>query len=104
MLEEREAEIANIRLTAIGQSPRLQLKKKSLTATSASDAVFGQRQAYMGIEHGFVDVPVYDGSRLEPGHAFSGPAIIDKPTTTIVLFPGQQAQIDAFENVIIDIG
>ncbi len=31
--------------------------------------------------------PVYDGRDIQPGEVIQGPAIIEEPTTTIVVFP-----------------
>ena len=56
-------------------------------------ALRGRRPAYFGGR--FVDTPVYDGDRVGAGHAIDGPAIIEEPFTTIVLHPGQRAELDA---------
>jgi N-methylhydantoinase A len=102
-LEEREAEIVNIRLMAIGKSPKLKLKSQAPQNKDASAALKGRQTAYFGTESGFLQVPVYDGSSLQPGHELSGPAIIEKPSTTIVLYPNQHARVDGYENIIVDI-
>lgn len=102
-LEEREVEIANLRLMAIGKSPKLSLKTRPREGPGASNAVKGQRRAYFGIETGFVEVPVYDGSKLRCGNEFAGPAIVEKPSTTIVIYPNQRARLDGWENIIVDV-
>lgn len=51
------------------------------------------RRANLG--QGFGDVPVYLGSGLAPGHVVSSPAIIEETFTTIVVYPGWQAMVDA---------
>jgi N-methylhydantoinase A len=102
-LEEREVEIANIRLMAIGKSPKLKLKTKTIEGKDASAALKDRRQAYFGADAGFVEVPVYDGSMLRAGNEFSGPAIVEKPSTTIVIYPDQYARVDERENMIVDI-
>lgn len=38
-----------------------------------------------------VDTPVYDGARLLAGDRIAGPAVIEEPTTTIVVRPGWNA-------------
>jgi N-methylhydantoinase A/oxoprolinase/acetone carboxylase beta subunit len=38
------------------------------------------------------------------GNVMSGPAIIQVPDTTIVVHPFQTARIDAYGNVLIDLG
>ena len=42
--------------------------------------------------------------RLEPGMAFTGPAVIEDAGPTIVIHPGQQVEIDGYRNVHIRIG
>ncbi|MCY3632558.1 MAG: hydantoinase/oxoprolinase family protein [bacterium] len=42
-----------------------------------------------------VDCPVYDGPRLAPGTRLEGPAFVDHPSTSIVLRPGDRAEITA---------
>jgi N-methylhydantoinase A len=102
-LEEREVEIANIRLMAIGKSPKLTLKTKQIEGSEASSAIKDRRRAYFGADDGFLEVPVYDGSKLKSGNELSGPAIVEKPSTTIVVYPNQHARIDERENMIVTI-
>ena len=40
-------------------------------------------------------MPVYLGSQLVPGDVVQSPAIIEEVFTTIVVYPGWQAQVDA---------
>jgi len=100
-LEGRELEISNLRVMAIGRSPRLNLGVKPLAGKDASRAIKGKRQAYFGLEVGFIDVPVFDGLAIQPGNEIAGPAIIEKPSTTIVIYPTQLAVVDVRENVIV---
>ena len=51
------------------------------------------RRANLG--QGFGQVPVYLGSDLKPGHVIVSPAIIEETFTTIVVYPGWQASVDA---------
>jgi N-methylhydantoinase A len=39
--------------------------------------------------------PVYAAADLGPGHQLSGTAVVDFPTTTLVLYPGQEASVDS---------
>ncbi len=101
-LEGREAEIVNIAVMAIGHSPKIQLKSAHQHNGNAEAAVKGHRRAYFG-EAGFLDTPLYDAARLSAGHTFMGPAIVEKPNTTIVVGPDQRAHIDKYLNIIIDL-
>jgi len=101
-LEGREAEIVNIAVMAIGRSPKIQLRTAEGAGEDASSAVKGERSAYFG-ESGFQSVPLYDAGRLRAGHQWSGPAIVEKPNTTIVVGPEQRAHVDKYHNIIIDL-
>ena len=57
--------------------------------------------AYFGA-HGRMETPVYLGAELAPGSEFDGPAIIEEPTTTVVVYPGMTARVSAAGNYILD--
>ena len=46
---------------------------------------------------------VYDGELLEPGHGFSGPAVVESSGSTTVVHPGNNARVDAYGNLVIDL-
>src|SRR5262245_13894664 len=102
-LEDREAEIANIRLMAIGRSPKLELKEKALTDSDSSAAFKGKRQAYLGAERDLIEVPIYDSAKMKPGNEMIGPAIVETPHTTIVIYPDHHARVDGYENIVINV-
>jgi N-methylhydantoinase A len=41
-----------------------------------------------------VNTPVYSGDKLKAGNVVKGPAIIEEDTTTIVVFPRWQVELD----------
>jgi N-methylhydantoinase A len=51
-----------------------------------------------------LDCPVYQRERLDVGHFFPGPAIVDQLDATSVIPPGQTARVDEFKNLVISIG
>jgi N-methylhydantoinase A len=51
-----------------------------------------------------VATPVHRGSELAPGATLAGPAVIEEPTTTIVLYPGMTTRVSADGNFIVQIG
>src|SRR5262245_22724724 len=69
---------------------------------SARDARIGARKAFF--RGRYVAAPVWDGSRVTPGQSILGPAIVEEPFTTIVIYPGQRATIDAYGNYAIGLG
>ena len=62
----------------------------------------GKRNAFF--RGRFVATPIYDGPSMAPGHEVAGPAIIEEPFTTIVVYPGQRATVDRFGNYVIEAG
>lgn len=50
------------------------------------------RRAYF-VETGEVEVPVFTGEDLAPGALIAGPAVIEEPTTTIVVYPAMTARV-----------
>jgi N-methylhydantoinase A len=51
--------------------------------------------------HGVHTTAIYERNRLESGMEINGPAIVEEPATTIVVFPGQQAKVDDYGNLHI---
>jgi len=47
---------------------------------------------------------IYNFDLLEPGMEFTGPAIVEDPSTTVVIFPKQKCKVDKFANLHISIG
>lgn len=59
------------------------------------------RRVHFGIEP--EETNIYDGSKLAPGNLMVGPAVIEQWGTTIVVYPGHEALIDAGGNCIIEV-
>jgi N-methylhydantoinase A/oxoprolinase/acetone carboxylase beta subunit len=60
-----------------------------------------QRDVHFGEREGFVDTPVYRRSSLSPGHVIDGPAIVEEPTSSVVVPPKWTASVDQRLNLII---
>lgn len=58
------------------------------------------RECYF-TETGRAEAPVYRGDRLGLGAEIEGPAIIEEPTTTIVVYPGLSARLSVAGNYIL---
>lgn len=66
----------------------------------ASPAV-GRRESFFG--DGVLDVPIYRGDELGTDQEIVGPAIIEEPTTTLVIYPGSTARLTAGSNYVISL-
>jgi N-methylhydantoinase A len=54
-------------------------------------------------EAGFVETPIYDGSRARCGNVFSGPCIIEEPATTVAVWPNQVARLTQGDHYEIEL-
>jgi N-methylhydantoinase A len=72
--------------------PRVPRRARGNPRRGARRALFGGR---------LVAAPVYDGPALAPGQTILGPAIVEEPFTTVVVYPGQRATVDPFGNYSI---
>ena len=88
-----------VRLIATGevdQPTRVTLEP----STSAAEPI-GRRRVHTG--DGAHDAPVYDGETLRPGPPIEGPAIVQYPFTTLVLRPGDSANVLASGDILVTI-
>ena len=99
---EGEIEIVNVRVRAIGRVTPPSIPKNSLGPTDSSSAKWEERPVVLN--GGIQSVPHYWGNRLRPGHEVYGPAIFVLDDTTVYLGPADHAKIDAYSNILIDVG
>ena len=88
---------------AIGRIPKPRILKEPKGDIDSSSAVKGTRKAFFKDLGGMVDTKVYDGQKLKPGHEITGPAIIEEPTTTVVVFPGSDVRVTPLGSYLITI-
>jgi len=93
-------ETVNYRVVGFGLVPKIELQPYPAASGKAEPA--GERQAYFPELGGMVGTPIYDRERLGPGHGFDGPAIVEQPDSTVVVFPGQRARVDEWLNIMIE--
>lgn len=98
---EISIEIVNLRLAAVRGVKKYSAIELPAGPPSPSAALKGSRRVYLAGQ--YLECAIYDRARLQPGHRWSGPAIIEQPDTTTLLFPGHQARVDGFGNIIIRI-
>ena len=53
--------------------------------------------------HGIHDAAIYERARLEPGMELMGPAVIEEPASTVVVFPGDRVSIDDHGNLYLEL-
>ncbi|MBW2368665.1 MAG: hydantoinase/oxoprolinase family protein, partial [Deltaproteobacteria bacterium] len=94
-----ELELINIRLQAIGETVKPAFKDSPRYPPDASSALKNKRQVYF--EDQFIETPVYDGLVLKHGNLVFGPAIVEEPTTTIVVPPDFDLICDSYNNYVL---
>ena len=52
----------------------------------------------------FVDTPIFDRAKLGRNAVIEGPAVVEQSDTTVVIPPGSTARVDAYLNIVIDVG
>lgn len=96
-------EIVSYRLEAYGIVPRIELARLAPAQRScADDALLGHRPAvFPSLGQAPVQVPVYARDRLQAGHQFDGPAIVEQYDATTVVCPEQRVEVDPIGNLLI---
>jgi N-methylhydantoinase A len=56
----------------------------------------------MVVDGSTTTIPLYDRERLEPGHLFSGPALVVEYSTTTVVPPDCACRMDDAGNLILE--
>jgi N-methylhydantoinase A len=95
---ESPVELVNARVVQSWSLPELRLRP----ATRGEEhRKVGSRRAYFDELGGFSEVPVYRRDSLLGGKAIEGPAIVEQPDTTLVVYPGHCAEPDGVGNIIV---
>jgi len=93
-------EVVNIRLTARGAlsypPPKPAKKQRGAAKPIGKRPVFFKPAKAQ-------ETPVYDRTKLFPGHRISGPAIVQQLDSTTVVFPGDTLRVDAARNLLIEV-
>jgi N-methylhydantoinase A len=98
---EDAIEMVNVRLTAIGVSPKPRRAALPKATGDVAAAVKGERLVWFGESGSFVTCRVLDRSRLAWGHVVRGPAAIEEMDATTLVHPGWQADVDEHGNLVL---
>jgi len=102
MAEGEPVEIVNFGVTASGALAKPSLRSRAL-GPAAPPPPHHVREVHFAGEAA-ARVPVYRRADLAPGMRIAGPAIIEEQTSTTVLHPGQNAAIDGYLDIEIEVG
>lgn len=95
-------EMVGIHLVASAEVGKLKMQKSEPTGTTVDAALKGHRDVDYALE-GIHNAAIYDGTKLEAGMKFTGPAVIEDPGSTVVIHPDNKVEMDGFGNLHINI-
>ncbi|MGH9804305.1 MAG: hydantoinase/oxoprolinase family protein [Candidatus Acidiferrales bacterium] len=99
----RALEVVNLRLRAVGLTEKPRFVRHALAgATPPASARVKRAPVYFN--GGRLATDFYLRERLRPGNRFAGPAVIAEYSATTALPPGWRARVDAWENLILELG
>ena len=96
----QQVELVNLRVAGIGELPEIPISAAGAPSTNVSELATNQRQIHFGPD-GWIDTPVIERTHLTPGTTFDGAAVVEQYDSTILILPGQRAEIDVHGNIVI---
>ena len=99
---DQPVEVVSYRVVATGLLPDVTLSRATPVDVPVEDAIVATRSAYFpSASKETVEVDVYARKKLQPGHTFDGPAIVEQYDATTVVCPEQTVRVDDYGNLII---
>ena len=92
---ETPVELVNYHITALGRVKKPEVRKLDGGKGKIDDARKGARRVNFD-ELGFQEAAIYERNLLPVGKAVVGPAVIEEPASTTVVFPDQQLTRDDY--------
>ena len=89
----RPIECVYWRAKAIGLLAKPRIREVPSGGSDPAAAQRGTRKAYFRELGGMAETPVFLGDALRAGNIIEAPAIIEEPTTTVVVFPGSEVRV-----------
>jgi N-methylhydantoinase A len=102
---EEPIEVVNLRLIALGREDKLALPRQDRRAARMKEQEpipLGQRPVYFA-EIGWISCPFYARETLSASTELTGPAVFEGAESTVVLYPGHHARMDAYGNLLIEV-
>ncbi len=96
---QKEVEIVNVRIKAVGRSKKIRLKKhpqgdgKAARAVIKTQTLHHKQKSY--------SASVFSRDLLRPGDRIKGPALVIDPESTAFLPPSFKVEVDGFLNLIL---
>lgn len=98
-LEKSETEIVNLHLIGYGKVNKPTFK--ALPTHSKSQYALKEQRDVLFETKGWIKTNIYERDLLAAGEKIAGPAIIEEKSTSTIIYPNQNAEIDDYGNIII---
>jgi len=98
-LPQQPVEFLTFYLKATRARRRFELGTPGENSREIEQARRGRRRCLFA--DGSMELFVYDGDALRPGHRFVGPALVDDPTTTVLIPDGFTCEVDRHGHLVM---
>ena len=97
--QDQEVRLVTLRSVAVGKLPRIAQLDQLEVGDHA--APVGSRRVYL---EDWCEAQIYAADKLPSGTEITGPAILESEFTTILIWPGDRASVDAMGGVELEVG
>jgi N-methylhydantoinase A len=98
---QRPVEVVNLRVRMVAVTQPVRFSRQQPRRGNGNGAILKKRTVYFDGRP--YRAPVYDRSKLVPGDAFFGPAVVVEYSATSAIPPHCRARIDEWRNLIIEV-
>jgi N-methylhydantoinase A len=96
-------ELVNFHVAALGLVEKPALRKLEPHGLSRHQALKGHRQVDFD-ELGRHESAIYEREHLGAGARVEGPAVVEEPAASTVLFPDDRLSVDDYGNLLVEVG
>ncbi|MGI9659456.1 MAG: hydantoinase/oxoprolinase family protein, partial [Gaiellaceae bacterium] len=101
-LPDTAVEFVTFHVAAFGARDRIEPRSVQLAASGTTPTPKGRRAVDFDID-GVHDTPVYEREELPVAFTAAGPLVVEEPTTTTLVHPGQTLEVDEAGNLVIEL-
>jgi N-methylhydantoinase A len=98
---EDPVELVNVRLAAVGVTPKPRRPPLPEGERDAGGAVKGRRDVWFAEASGWRPTRILDRAKLRRGNVISGPALIEEHDASTLVHPGWTATVDEHGNLVL---
>lgn len=100
----RAVEFLTYRLKVTSPPRKVEMMVHAKAVAGVETARRGSRMCQFEGNAAPIETPAYDWDLMAPGHRIVGPALIDDKTTTVLVVPGFNCEVDAYRNLVLRAG